>query len=495
MGNRYILTIDQSTSATKAVLFDQQGRVKHRVGIEHAQFYPQPGWAEHDANEILRNTRSAAQRVVSESGVPRSAIACMGITNQRETIVAWDGRSGEPIYRAIVWQDERGTPYCRQLEEEGAESLVRERTGLLLDTYFSATKLQWIVEQCEPARQVYESGWLMCGTIDSWLIWNLTDRAQFATDHSNACRTLLLNIRTLSWDPELASLFGLSRARFPDLKQSSGDYGVADLGDGLRLPILSVMGDSHAALFGQAAFAPGQAKTTYGTGSSIMMNAGSNVPLPPKGIVVSVGWTTDEAATYVLEGNIHYTGDTVRWVRENLGLFGDMSEAEKLAASLADNGGVYLVPAFSGLGAPHWAHGIRACITGLSRGSGRAEIIRAAFESIAYQVRDVIEAMAQHGHESVPVRDLRVDGGATRNSFLMQFQADMLDAPIHVASVEEVSARGVAFMSGLRAGIWKDTAELSSLAVPARTFTPSIDPEVRNMLLRGWNHAIAQALV
>ena len=494
MGSRYVLTIDQSTSATKAVLFDQQGRVEHRVGIEHTQYYPKAGWVEHDAEEILQNTRVAARRVISESGVPQSSIECMGITNQRETIVAWDGRTGRPVYHAIVWQDERGTPYCRALEAMGAESSVRERTGLLLDTYFSATKLQWIVEQYEPARQVYESGWLMCGTIDSWLVWNLTDRAHFATDHTNACRTLLLDLRTLSWDPELSALFGLSRARLPELRPSSGDYGVADLGGGLRLPILSVMGDSHAALFGQAAFATGQAKTTYGTGSSIMMNAGPSVPQPPKGIVVSVGWTTDEAATYVLEGNIHHTGDTVRWVRDNLGLFSDMEEAERSAAGLPDNGGVYLVPAFSGLGAPHWAHGIRACITGLSRGAGRAEIIRAAFESIAFQVRDVIEAMTQQGPESIAVSDLRVDGGPSRNSFLMQFQADMLNAPIHVASVEEVSARGVAFMSGLRAGIWRDSAELSALAIPATTFAPSIDPENRNMLLGGWNHAIAQAL-
>ncbi len=493
MAKEYVLTVDQSTSATKAILFDQRALPVYRVNIEHRQYYPEPGWVEHDAEEILRNTREALVRVIRESGVDAASISSLGITNQRETVVAWDAHSGKPVYHALVWQDERGTPYCDALISGKEAATIQQKTGLIVDTYFSATKLQWLLEHSETAQEVAQAGRLMCGTMDTWLIWNLTERKVFATDHSNACRTLLLNIGTLSWDPELKALFGLSQVILPELRTSGGDYGIANLpAANLRLPIRGVLGDSHAALYGQAAFSPGQAKTTYGTGSSIMMNAGADVPVPPAGIVASIGWSTTSGTTYVYEGNIHYTGDTVRWVRENLGLFTDIQEAEQLAASLPDNGGVYLVPAFSGLGAPHWVHGIRACITGLSRASGKPQIIRAAFESIAYQVSDVMNAMTSGS--GIAVQDLRVDGGATGNQFLMQFQADVLNAPIHVASIEEISARGVAFMAGIASGVFPGESELHALAAPGRTHTPNMESRQRAKLMDEWHHAVTQTL-
>ncbi len=490
----FVLAVDQSTSATKAILFDETARPVQRVTIEHRQYYPRPGWVEHDATEILHNTVDAIVRVVREAGVAADRLAALAITNQRETIVAWDGESGEPVCHALVWQDERGAEFCETIKSGGPATVIQQKTGLLVDSYFSASKLRWIVKNSEPARRALRSGHLMCGTVDSWLIWNLTGRKLFATDYSNACRTLLFDINRLQWDDELLEIFGLSGIQLPQVLPSDGNFGEARIDPlSVTVPVRGAMGDSHAALFGHAAFTPGAAKCTYGTGSSIMMNIGSSPRRSPAGIVTSIGWGEGGTVTYVFEGNINHTGDTIRWTRDNLRLFNDYHEAEELAQSIESNGGVYLVPAFTGLGSPYWIHGIRAVITGLSRSAGRAEIARAALESIAFQIRDVIAAMTSGG--AFTLSDLRVDGGATANHFLMQFQADILDVPIHVASIEEMSARGVAFVAGRRQGLWGSSEELIRLSVPAETCTPSMTSSVREDLVRGWRHAVDQTLL
>ncbi len=488
MSGPYVIAVDQSTSATKAFLFGPDGRPLRSISLAHEQVYPQPGWVEHDPMAILANTRVAVESLARESGLPAGAVAVLGIANQRETVVAWDSESGLPVYNALVWQDERGAPYCDRVKALGAEPGLRRKTGLLADTNFSAGKLAWLVENVEAARSALRAGRLMCGTIDSWLVWNLTEREVFATDWSNASRTLLFDIGKLRWDDELLGLFGLEGLRLPPAQASDSDFGLARF-EGFTLPIRAVMGDSHAALYGQAGFEAGSAKATYGTGSSVMLNCGYEVPLPPPGIVASVGFGRRGRANYVLEGNIRSSGDTLRWVGEDLGLFTSVAEAEAMAAAIGDSGGVYLVPAFSGMGAPHWVQGARASITGISRSTGRAQIVRAALESVAYQVRDVAAAMAAGG---AGLRELRVDGGPTDNRFLMRFQADILGAPLRVASVTDVSARGAAFMAGLGASVWKDEAELASLAAPAVEYAPAMPEREREALLRGWEAALAR---
>jgi glycerol kinase len=492
LSERFVVAVDQSTSATKAFLFGPDGRPASSVGLPHAQSYPRPGWVEHDPMAILANTRSAIEGLVRDSGVAKDALAALGITNQRETIVAWDEKSGEPVYRALVWQDERGAPYCDRVKASGSSSELRRKTGLVADTNFSAGKLAWLVDNVDAARSALRAGRLMCGTIDAWLVWNLTGRKVFATDWSNASRTLLFDIGKLAWDEGLIELFGLKGIRLPEARSSDSGFGIARF-DGFSLPIASVMGDSHAALYGQGGFEAGSAKATYGTGSSVMLNSGYDPPTPPEGIVASVGFGRKGRANYVLEGNIRSSGDTLRWVGEELGLFSSLQEAETMAAALLDSGGVYLVPAFSGLGAPHWKSGTRAVICGLARSSGRAQIIRAAFESIAYQVVDVAAAMAAGAQSGV--RELRVDGAPTSNAFLMQFQADILGASLRVASIPDVSARGAAFMAGLSAGLWKDEAELALLASPAAEYSPKMGDREREALLGGWDAALERTLL
>ncbi|HUX21715.1 MAG TPA: glycerol kinase GlpK [Spirochaetia bacterium] len=493
MGDSYIIAVDQSTSATKAILFDGGALPVHRVTLEHKQYFPKPGWVEHDPSEILENTKSAVRSLVHDSGVAPAKLTALAITNQRETIVAWDSESGKPLYRAIVWQDERGLPYCGTVVERMSAEAITAKTGLIVDSYFSASKLQWLVENVESVRAAAANGRLMCGTIDSWLIWNLTGGKVFATDYSNASRTLLFDITKLRWDEELLSTFGLERARLPEARPSDGHFGDAVI-EGLptKLPILGVMGDSHASLFGQGGFDTGSTKATYGTGSSIMMNVGTKALPSPKGVVSSVGWGVGGSVNYVYEANVHSTGDTLRWVRDNLGLFSDYKEAEQLAASLADNGGVYLVPAFAGLGAPYWVHGVRAIITGLSRGSGRAQVIRAAFESIAFQVYEAVESMLPT--EVTRPRELRVDGAPTANRFLMQFQADLFGSGIGVAPIEEVSARGVAFVAGFRSGLWRGLPELLRLSEPRVRYSAALEEGTRGRLLEGWHRAVQQAI-
>ncbi|MFW5976143.1 MAG: FGGY-family carbohydrate kinase [Alkalispirochaetaceae bacterium] len=494
MKARYIVAVDQSTSATKACLFDERGAIVNRATVEHKQYYPQPGYVEHDAQEILENTHRAVSQVVAEAGIDTKTVAALAITNQRETVVAWDSESGKPVYHALVWQDERGTAACQELLKQGAGEEIKKRTGLVVDTYFSASKLQWMVENVPQCARAAEAGTLMAGTVDSWLIWNFTGRTLFATDYSNASRTLLFNIDEGRWDERLLEFFNLPSIRLPEVRYSDetfGRYRFPETGE--EVPIIGVMGDSHAALYGHAGFDRGAAKTTFGTGSSVMMNIGPGFRRSPDGVVTSVAWGVNGEVSYVYEGNIHYTGDTIRWVRDSLGLFADYGEAESRASALNDNGGVYLVPAFSGLGAPHWVHGIRAAITGLSRGSGADHIIRAGFESIAFQVNDVIETMLTG--EKLTLPSLHVDGGPTGNRFLMQFLADILAVPIHVGGVEEVSARGVAFVAGVAAGVWKDREALERIVEPSAVYEPRMEPTKRDALLQGWRNALEQVLV
>jgi glycerol kinase len=487
-GCDYVVSVDQSSAGTKAFVYDVGGAIVASVGMARAQCYPRPGWVEQDPVVILADAREAVSRVVRDSGVAPGDIVGLGLTNQRETFVAWDSRTGDPLYNAVSWQDDRGGPYCRRIRDEGGEPSLTRLTGLVPDTNFSASKMAWLVDNVDAVKSALGSGRLMLGTIDAWLVWNLTGRKVFATDYSNASRTMLFDIGRLRWDGELMRAFGLEGALMPGALSSDGEFGVASF-DGFDLPVLAVLGDSHAALFGQAGFEAGSAKATYGTGSSVMLNLMTAALPPSRGIVTSVGWARGGRVNYVLEGNIRSSGDTLRWVGEDMGLFGTFEEAERLASSVEDSGGVYLVPAFSGMGAPHWVQGARASITGISRGTGRAHVVRAAVESLAYQVFDVVSAMGAGG---VKPKILCVDGGAASNRLLMQFQADLLGMPLRLASVGDVSARGAAFMAGLRAGLWRDEAELASLARPAAEYFPTMSPEKREALVAGWNLALGR---
>lgn len=492
-GRGRIISVDQSTQATKAVLFDHSGRPQCRITRNHEQIYPGPGLVEHDPLEILANVKAAIADLARESGTAASEVAALAITNQRETVLAWDSETGKPVHNALVWQDARGTALCERLAAEGLGPVVKARTGLKLDPYFSASKLAWIARESPAARSALAAGRLMAGTMDSWLVWNLTGGRVFATDYSNASRTMLLDLRALAWDEELIRAFGLQGIRLPELRCSDSDFGVCRIeGLGADLPISGVMGDSHAALFGHCGWSEGDAKATYGTGSSIMSNIGGAPADPGEGIVLSLAWGREGRAEYVFEGNIHSTGYTMRWLRDALGLFSDYGDAERMAAEAGGNGGVYLVPAFGGLGAPHWAHGISAIVTGLSHGSDRRHLVRAGLESIAFQIRDLVAEMdARSGR---PLRQLHVDGGPTRNSFLMQFQADILGIPVVVPAVEELSALGAAYMGGMARGFWSGPEELRGLPVETRRYEPRMGEAERGALLAGWKSAVEQAI-
>ena len=487
---KYLLAIDQSTSASKAMLFNNKAELVHRVSIAHQQFYPQPGFVEHDALEIFNNVVEAMKQVLAESSVKEDKIAGISITNQRETSLIWNKNTGLPIANAAVWQCQRGADFCRQLINDGKENTIREKTGLLIDPYFSASKLRWLINQTPGAKEMAQNGELLLGTMDSWLLWKLTAGKAHATDYSNACRTLLFNIKTLNWDEELIELFDLSPSMFPEVKFSNEIFGETSTEVLFKqpIPISGLLGDSHAALFGQNCFLPGMAKATYGTGSSIMMNIG-NQPLPaPKGLVTSIGFGMDGKVDYVFEGNIHCTGDTINWLKNELQLINNAAETEELAASVENSNGVYLVPAFVGLGAPYWDNEARASITGMSRNSGKAHVVRAALESIAYQVKDLCDLMVNEGR--IKLTELRVDGGPTRNNFLMQFQSDVLGRAVVRSTIEEVSALGAAFMAGLATGFWKNLEEIKNLYSSDITFEPEMNEYTVDELYSGWKKAV-----
>jgi glycerol kinase len=492
----HILAIDQSTSATKALLYRADGELVDQASIEHRQIYPRPGWVEHDAEEIWANLLKAAGKVIERNRERLSDLLCLSITNQRETFVVFDRRTGRPLRKAIVWQCRRGDAVCAELLGAGQGPMVRRKTGLRIDTYFSGPKIAWLMQAEPDVASRVRDGEALVGTIDAYLIHRLTAGGVFATDHTNASRTLLYDVRTLSWDEHLCRLFGVPPAALPAVRESFDDFGETDLGGLLprRVPIRGVMGDSQAALFAHACFRSGEAKVTFGTGSSVLLNIGQSQPddAGDNGAVTSLAWVHRGRPTYCLEGIINYSAATLAWLRDRLGVIRDFDEAEPLAAAAGDNGGVYLVPAFAGLGAPHWRSEARAAIVGLSAHSGREQVVRAALESIAYQVRDVLEMMRSSA--GTDLRAIHADGGATKNRFLMQFTADMLGIPLHAADVCDCSALGAAMAGALGAGTYSTLDDLAALPRASTHYTPAMTAENVNHHLAGWRAAVASVL-
>lgn len=486
----YLLTVDQSTAGTKAVLIDREGRIRHRCSLAHRQIYPRDGWVEHDPLELYDNVKGAIRGVMENAGIGPDAVAALTITNQRETALIWDRETGLPIANAIVWQCRRSADWCERMKREGLESLVAAKTGLPLDPYFSAGKWSWLLDHASAGIPI---GRLAAGTVDSWLIWKLTGGQVHATDYTNASRTQLFNIHTLRWDEELADAFGIPLSLLPEVRDSDAAYGMTaepELFPSPK-PIVGVIGDSQAALFGQQCTRPGMAKGTYGTGTSVLMHTGDEPIKAGHGLVTAVAWGIGGRVEYALEGVIRSTGDCLNWVRNELGLFRDYAELEAAAEEVGDTGGVYLVPAFVGLGAPHWNARARAAIIGLNRSSDRRHLLRAALESIAYQVADAVRLLS--AETGLPLRELRVDGGATANELLMRFQADLLDAEVVRSDAAELSALGSAYMGGLALGWW-DRDELFSFYRKNKSYSPSMDPETRERLNRGWQAAVTAVL-
>lgn len=487
-----VLTIDSGTTGVRAMAVGENGVPRGTVYCEFPQYFPRPGWVEHDAGEIWRTLETVIAELVDELGKDRDSITAIGITNQRETTVVWDRATGNPLARAIVWQDRRTAAECERLRDAGYLPLIRERTGLVLDPYFSATKLGWLFREggVEPGPNV------AFGTVDSWIIWRLTGGGAHATDHSNASRTLLLDINKLAWDQELCDLFGVPTSVLPDLVPSSGRIGVTAAGvvAGLPagIPISGCAGDQQAALFGQACFEPGMTKNTYGTGSFVLMNIGSEAPPPVDGLLTTVAWTgIQPGATYALEGSIFVTGAAIQWLRDQLGMITEASEIGPLAESVADTGGAYLVPAFTGLGSPWWDPDARGTLVGLSRGVGRAQVARAAVEAMAYQTKDVIDSMCKAIGSSVS--ELRVDGGASVMDFLLQFQADLLGVPVVRAAVSDTTALGAALLAGLAEKVWASTNEIGAMWRSDRTATPGEAAPVADASYEVWKRAVARS--
>ena len=490
----YIIALDQGTTGTTAVLVDGSGRPVWSVSQEIEQIYPKPGWVEHNPAELFESCVEVAAELLEEMEVHPRAVRAIGITNQRETALVWDRATGEPVMNAIVWQCRRTVPLCQSMVSRGLEPMVREKTGLPIDPYFSATKFRWILDAIPYGQARAEAGELACGTVDSWLVWQFTNGTTHITDVTNASRTMLFNIHTLDWDPDLLDEFAIPRAMLPEVRSSSEVYGYAsgELFAGQGIPIAGIAGDQQASLFGQACFQPGMAKNTYGTGSFVLMNTGAKPVTSEHGLLSTVAWQIGDDVTYALEGSIFSTGATVQWLRDGLGIIRTASEVEALAVSVPDNGGVYIVPAFTGLGAPHWDMHARGTIVGLTRGSTKAHIARAALESTAYQTRDVLDAMASD--TGLEISSLRVDGGGTVNDFLMQFQSDMLDFPIERSESQETTALGSAYLAGLAVGFWKDQGEISSLWRAGTKYLPSMEEQSRKSLQETWSRAVTRSL-
>ncbi len=485
---KYFLTIDQGTSGTKALIFDRNGKLVCRHDEGHQQFYPRPGWVEHDPEEIFANTLKAMNKVMEKAGSNSSEIICISISNQRETTLIWDKESGKPVMNAVVWQCQRGEEICKILESQGAAEDVKKKTGLVLSPYFSAAKARWIIDNCVNNNPEVKRGNILFGTMDSYLIWKLTGGKTHATDYSNASRTQLFNLHTLKWDEDLLAMFDLDLSMMPEVKSSNAVYG--DTAEGLfadAIPVAGILGDSHAAFFGQCCTARGMTKTTYGTGSSVMMNIGTK-PIESENVVTSVGYAIDDEVVFVLEGNINCTGATIKWLVDDIELFASSKEVGGLAGSVEDNQGVYLVPALTGLSAPHWNSEVRAVISNMSRGTKKAHIARAAEESIVYQIMDVINAMEDES--GITLSDLRVDGGPTRDNFLMQFQSDMLNVPVTRNKIEELSATGAMYMGGLAMNVWKNLGEIEALREIEKTFQPDKTADWRDRNYSGWQKAV-----
>ncbi len=488
----YLLALDQGTTSSRCIIFDRQGRICSKVQREFSQIFPQDGWVEHDATEIWASQMGVAVEALLQLGADASQIAAIGITNQRETVVVWEKESGKPICNAIVWQCRRTAEACDRMKAEGLEPEIRARTGLLLDPYFSASKLRWILDQVPGAQARAERGELLFGTIDSWLIYRLTGGKVHATDPSNAARTMLFNIHTLCWDEELLRLFRIPRCMLPEVRPSSGLFGVTDPHlFGKSIPIAGVAGDQQAALFGQCCFDVGDAKNTYGTGGFLLMNTGSTAVTPRQGLLSTVGWQIGSEVSYVLEGSVFVCGAVIQWLRDGLGLIRNAAESERLAGKVTDNGGVYLVPAFVGLGAPYWDAYARGGIQGLTRATTKAHIVRAALESMAYQTTDVLTAMQEEA--TVALTKLRVDGGAAANNLLLQFQSDILGLPLLRPACVETTAWGAAMLAGLAVGVYTSREELRREWRVDREFLPQMSASDRERFLTEWHRAVERS--
>lgn len=488
---KYVLALDQGTTSSRALLFDKQGTVRAVAQQEFDQIFPQPGWVEHNPEQIATSQISVALLALSKAGLRRSDIAAIGIANQRETTIVWNRDTGQPIYNAIVWQDRRTAGFCQRLLGEGHSSMIQQRTGLLIDSYFSATKISWILDNVAGARNLAEAGKLAFGTVDSWLVWKLTHGALHATDVSNASRSMLYNIHTRAWDPDLLDLLRIPASMLPKVRSSSEIYGeTSGVQDLEGLPIAGIAGDQQAALFGQQCITPGMTKNTYGTGCFMLQNTGTRAVPSSNQLVTTIAWRIGDSTEYALEGSVFVGGAVVQWLRDGLGLIRKSEDVETLARSVSDNGGVYFVPAFVGLGAPHWDSYARGSIFGLTRGTGAGHIARAAVESIAYQVADLLDAMrADSGN---PVQELRVDGGAAANDGLMQFQADILGVPVVRPAVTETTAMGAAYLAGLAVDFWTRDSLQSNLGT-SRRFEPQMKTSEARTLRDRWNEAVSRS--
>ncbi|ART64371.1 glycerol kinase GlpK [Kushneria marisflavi] len=487
---KYILAIDQGTTSSRSMLFDHEGRVAGIAQREFEQIFPRPGWVEHNPREIMTSVLTTLAEVINNSEVDVSEIASIGITNQRETTVIWDKKTGHAVYNAIVWQSRHSAEICDELREAGHEDMIRDKTGLVIDAYFSATKLKWIFDNVEGVREKAEKGELLFGTIDTWLVWNLTGGEVHVTDVSNASRTMLFNIRERKWDPELLELFGVPESMLPEVKSNSEVYGhvMPKYLFGHEVPIAGMAGDQNAALFGQGCFKPGMAKNTYGTGCFTLMNTGTEATPSSNGLLTTVAWEVEGTMEYALEGSVFVAGSVIQWLRDGLRMLGRASDSEAYAERAGSNDGVYMVPAFTGLGAPYWNSNVRGAMFGLTRGTTKEHFIRAAVESLAYQSADVLHAMQNDA--SIALTELRTDGGAISNNFLAQFQADILGVDVLRCEVNETTALGAAYLAGLAVGFWKSREEIAEYWALERKFEPKMGEKQRDELYDGWKQAV-----
>ena len=495
MDRKYIMALDQGTTSSRAILFDKEGNVVATSQKEFTQFYPKIGWVEHNPMEIWGSQSGVMREVLETNSIRPEEVCAIGITNQRETTIVWEKSTGKPIYNAIVWQCRRTSEICDELKEKGSEKLIKDKTGLILDAYFSATKIKWILDNVEGAREKAENGELLFGTVDTWLIWNLTRGKVHVTDYTNAARTMLYNIKELKWDDEILEILDIPKSMLPDVKPSSYIYGHTDEGmlSGAQIPIAGCAGDQQAALFGQTCFEEGSAKNTYGTGCFMLMNTGENIVESKHGLLTTIAWGVDGKVEYALEGSIFIGGASIQWLRDELRVLYDAKQSEFYANIVKDTNGVYVVPAFAGLGAPYWDMYARGAIMGLTRGANRAHLVRATLESIAYQVKDVLNAMQEDS--GLKLKDLRVDGGASSNNFLMQFQSDILDVNIDRPKVVETTALGAAYLAGLAVEFYNNKDEIKKSWIIDREFIPNMSDDKRNLLYKGWKKAVSRSLL
>lgn len=492
--SQYILSLDQGTTSSRAIVFDKGGNIVSVAQKEFTQFFPQPGWVEHDANEIWSTQLGVATEAVLKAGLTIQNIAAIGITNQRETVVVWDRHTHQPIWKAIVWQDRRTASYCDELKKDGTAEMIKTKTGLVTDAYFSGTKVKWILENVEGAKAKAANGDLCFGTIDSWLLWKLTNGKVHATDVSNASRTLLFNIHNMQWDDDLLKLFGIPHSMLPEVRSSSEVYGLTqNILTASSVPVAGIAGDQQSALFGQMCTQPGMVKNTYGTGCFMLMNTGDKAVPSKNNLLTTVAWKINGQVQYALEGSVFIAGAVVQWLRDGLRIIQTSSDVEALALQVEDNGGVFMVPAFTGLGAPYWNQHAKGTIVGITRGTKDAHIARAALESIAFQTMDVLKAM--EADAGLPIKELRVDGGATVNNQLMQFQSDLLNTTVIRPSITETTALGAAYLAGLAVGYWNDINEVQKYWQKEQIFTPVMPDDVRAGLQKNWKKAIRSAQV